>query len=169
MAVNINNGDFQTLYKNAEKKLYRSALYLTKNQDDANDLLQDSCVRAYLNFDKFEQNTNFTGWMIKIINRLFLNKINRRKENYHKVDCDELHNHIPYIQKFDIENYGDEMIDAFRKLPRGYIELMEMAYVDEYSYIDIAKITNIKINTVKTRIHRSKKIMGTSVKLRRLR
>jgi len=162
MHENSNSLDFELLYKQHQKKLFKATLYLTKNNDNAQDLLQDSFVRAFTNFEKFD-GSNFYGWMLTIINRLFINRINRKKENYIKIDCDAVQNHIPFNPHLDIENYSDDITNALNKLPDNYANILKMAYVDEYSYDDISKMTNIKLGTVKTRIHRSKKMLHDSL------
>lgn len=153
-----NSSEFEVLCKRNEQRLYKKAYYLTQDSDDAQDLLQDSYLRAYVNFDKFD-GTNFVGWMIKIIDRLFINKVNRKKENYIKVDCDSLYNHIPYTPSLEIESYGDDMTRALATLPDNYAYIMKLAYVDGYTYEDISGMVNVKMKTVKTRIHRSKQML----------
>src|SRR4051794_24268288 len=70
--------EFETLALAHLDPLYSAALRLTKNDRDAEDLVQDTCVRAYRFFDKFERGTNIKAWLFKILTNTFINKYRRR-------------------------------------------------------------------------------------------
>src|ERR1700737_1735369 len=70
--------DFEALARAHLDPLYSAALRLTKNERDAEDLVQDTCMRAYRFFDKFERGTNIKAWLFKILTNTFINRYRRR-------------------------------------------------------------------------------------------
>ena len=66
--------NFQTRLMDLQNNLYNFALMLTSNRDDANDLLQDTTLKALVNQDKYAENTNFKGWVFTIMRNIFINR-----------------------------------------------------------------------------------------------
>ena len=79
--VAINNSDhpeFEALVKRTERKAYTIAYRLTGNRDDAQDLTQEACLRAYRSFDKYNRSLPFENWFLRILSNLFIDVLRRR-------------------------------------------------------------------------------------------
>lgn len=139
------------------------ALKLTRDMDDANDLLQDTMVKAFTNKDKFTEGTNLKAWLYTIMKNTFITNYQRMVRRGTFVDTtDNLH----YINSGDIlvENgaYGDFTMDdiyaAIEKLEDVYKTPFMMHYRG-FKYHEIADKLNIPIGTVKNRIHIARKLL----------
>lgn len=139
------------------------ALKLTRDMDDANDLLQDTMVKAFTNRDKFTEGTNLKAWLCTIMKNTFITNYQRMVRRGTFVDTtDNLH----YINSGDIlvENgaYGDFAMDdiyaAIDKLDDVY-KVPFMMHYKGFKYHEIADKLNIPIGTVKNRIHIARKLL----------
>jgi len=145
------------------KSLKPFALKLTRDMDDANDLMQDTIVKAFTNKDKFTDGTNLKAWLYTIMKNTFITNYQRMIRRGTFVDTtDNLH----YINSGDslIENgaYGDFAMDdiqrAINKLDDVY-KTPFMMHFRGFKYHEIADKLAIPIGTVKNRIHIARKIL----------
>jgi RNA polymerase sigma factor (sigma-70 family) len=139
------------------------ALKLTRDMDDANDLLQDTMVKAFTNKDKFTEGTNLKAWLYTIMKNTFITNYQRMVRRGTFVDTtDNLH----YLNSGDtlVENgaYGDFAMDdiyhAIEKLDDVY-KVPFMMHYRGFKYHEIADKLNIPIGTVKNRIHIARKLL----------
>ncbi|MFC3416432.1 RNA polymerase sigma factor [Algoriphagus hitonicola] len=139
------------------------ALKLTRDMDDANDLLQDTMVKAFTNRDKFTEGTNLKAWLYTIMKNTFITNYQRMVRRGTFVDTtDNLH----YINSSDtqIENgaYGnftmDDVQSAIGKLDDVY-KTPFMMHFRGFKYHEIADKLQIPIGTVKNRIHIARKLL----------
>ncbi|GHB47083.1 RNA polymerase sigma factor [Mongoliitalea lutea] len=139
------------------------ALKLTRDADDANDLLQDTMVKAFTNKDKFTEGTNLKAWLYTIMKNTFITNYQRMVRRGTFVDTtDNLH----YLNSGDtlVENgaYGDFTMDdiysAIEKLDDVY-KVPFMMHYKGFKYHEIAEKLNIPIGTVKNRIHIARKLL----------
>jgi RNA polymerase sigma-70 factor (ECF subfamily) len=139
------------------------ALKLTRDMDDANDLLQDTMVKAFTNKDKFTEGTNLKAWLYTIMKNTFITNYQRMVRRGTFVDTtDNLH----YINSGDIlvENgaFGEFALDdiniAIEKLEDVY-RVPFMMHFRGFKYHEIAEKLNIPIGTVKNRIHIARKLL----------
>lgn len=139
------------------------ALKLTRDMDDANDLLQDTMVKAFTNKDKFTEGTNLKAWLYTIMKNTFITNYQRMVRRGTFVDTTE---NLHYINSGDIlvENgaYGDFTMDdiyaAIEKLEEVY-KIPFMMHYRGFKYHEIADKLNIPIGTVKNRIHIARKLL----------
>lgn len=139
------------------------ALKLTRDMDDANDLLQDTMVKAFTNKDKFTEGTNLKAWLYTIMKNTFITNYQRMVRRGTFVDTtDNLH----YLNSGDtlVENgaYGEFAIDdinvAIENLDEVY-RIPFMMHFRGFKYHEIADKQNIPIGTVKNRIHIARKLL----------
>ncbi len=139
------------------------ALKLTRDLDDANDLLQDTMVKAFTNREKFTEGTNLKAWLYTIMKNTFITNYQRMVRRGTFVDTtDNLH----YLNSSDvqIENgvYGnfamDDIQEAISKLEDVY-KVPFMMYFRGFKYHEIADKLQIPIGTVKNRIHIARKLL----------
>jgi len=137
------------------------ALRLTHNSDDANDLLQDTLMKAYVNKEKFHEGTNLKAWVYTIMKNTFITNYQRMVRRNTFVDCTD---NLAYINiaEHASENYAiSEFVtkDIYREIRRLDNTCREpfMMYFDGYKYHEIAEKLNIPLGTVKNRIHLARK------------
>mgnify|MGYP002544062105 FL=1 len=141
---------------NAQSELLSFALKLTSDYEDANDLLQETSLKALDNEEKYTEETNFKGWIYTIMRNIFIN--NYRKAVRDNVYVDKTENSYFINQGFDLE--GDstegaydlkEMRRIVNSLPEEYRKPFSM-YVAGFKYREIAEKMNLPLGTVKSRI-----------------
>ncbi|MFD2034466.1 RNA polymerase sigma factor [Belliella marina] len=139
------------------------ALKLTRDMDDANDLMQDTMVKAFTNKEKFTEGTNLKAWLYTIMKNTFITNYQRMVRRGTFVDTtDNLH----YINSGDVlvENgaYGDFTMDDIHSAIGGLDEVYKSPFMMHYrgfKYHEIAQKLDIPIGTVKNRIHIARKIL----------
>jgi RNA polymerase sigma-70 factor (ECF subfamily) len=147
-------------------RLYGAALRLTRNEADAQDLVQDTYLRAFRSAGQFEAGTNLRGWMFTILHNTFLNQ--RRDRGRSPIDADS----DAVEQAADDRQGGSnpeelllrEAMDAdlqaaLDRLPATYREAVWLRDVEQFSYDEIAGIVGVPIGTVMSRISRGRRAL----------
>lgn len=155
--------------------LYNFAFHLTYNESDANDLVQDTFMKAYRFLDSFHQGTNAKAWLFKILKNAFINEYRRKKKEPNKVDYEDIvayqdgdddNSSSYYDLREDIfdQMMGDEITIALNKLPIDFKTVILLCDIEGFSYEEIAKIIDIPIGTVRSRLHRARNMLKESLK-----
>ncbi|MCP9746127.1 RNA polymerase sigma factor [Lacihabitans sp. CS3-21] len=161
--------EFNYALQTNTKTLKPFAMRLTKNYDDANDLVQDTLVKAFLNKDKYADGTNLKAWLFTIMKNTFITNYQRMMRKNTIIDTsDNLH----YINSSDsiVQNdaYGnfanEDISKALEKLDDTYKEPF-MMYFNGFKYHEIAEKVAIPIGTVKNRIHLARKELKDRLKI----
>ena len=154
--------------------LYSAALRMTRNPADAEDLVQETFLKAYRSFDRFEDGTNLKAWMYKILTNTFINSYRAAKRRPEKADVEDVEDLYLYRRRGDLQSLGagrsaeDETLDHFtddevkaalESLPEAFRIAVLLADVEGFSYKEIADITDVPIGTVMSRIHRGRKAL----------
>jgi RNA polymerase sigma-70 factor (ECF subfamily) len=147
-------------------RLYAVALRLTRKEADAEDLVQDTYLRAFRSAGQFEQGTNLRGWLFTILHNTFLNQ--RRDRSRDPVDANsEVVEQAPNV----VEGAGNpeelllrstmdtELRAALDSLPEAFREAVWLRDVEEFSYEEIAGIVGVPIGTVMSRISRGRRAL----------
>jgi len=156
--------------------LYSMALRLTRSPVDAEDLVQDTLVRAYRFYDRFEAGTNFKAWLLRIQMNTFVNRYRRKTRERQVFDGPMA---VPVgegvMSRASMRGLTDPVGDAQRRLiaqeiNRAFEELSEearamvlLADVEELSYKEIADVVGCPIGTVMSRLHRARKQLQVSL------
>lgn len=164
--------EFEALVLAHLDPLYAAALRLTRNERDAEDLVQDTCMRAYRFFDKFERGTNIRAWLFKILTNTFINRYRRRvkeKTVVEGVERDDVHEHFVSRHATDFaanpEQYffdrllSDDVLKAIDALPIDFRLVVILADLQEFSYKEIAEILECPVGTVMSRLFRGRKLL----------
>lgn len=144
-----NKSAFSNLIKICEKDLYRVAIAITKNDDDALDCIQEAIVQAYTSIDSIKNDEYFKTWIIKIL----INKCNALiKKNQRAVDLNEK------LQKEEIvkEDFKLEVKDSINHLEEDLKVLVVLYYYEDMSVKDISENLKIPDGTVKSRLSRAR-------------
>ncbi len=152
--------------------LYNFALKLTTDQDDANDLLQDTFLKAYKYIDSFEKGTNSKAWLFRILKNNFINDYRKKIrnpviselepfENTATGDSDEFEPDINQNLKSETlqDLMGDEVTLALQSLQTDFRVIIILSDLEDFTYEEIGKILNIPIGTVRSRLHRAREIL----------
>jgi RNA polymerase sigma-70 factor (ECF subfamily) len=152
------------------------ALRLTRNERDAEDLVQDTYLRAFRFFHRFEPGTNIRAWLFRILKNQFLNRIQQGRGEAADVDLDSLlmaggaqESAFPHTPARNPEQEvmdsvtASEVEDALTSLPAEYRGVVMLALVDEMSYRDISKALRIPMGTVMSRLHRGRKLLQSQL------
>lgn len=151
--------------------LYSAALRLTRNPTDAEDLVQETYLRAYRGFGGFSEGTNVRAWMYRILTNTFINSY--RKKQREPVTVQHENGEDWYL--FDklgesgveasaesavLDRIPDEEVQkALEALPDGFRMAVLLADVEGFSYKEIAEILEVPIGTVMSRLHRGRRAL----------
>lgn len=160
--------EFNQQVANSSKTLYAFAYNLTKDIEDAKDLIQETVYRALQNQDKFRMDTNLKAWMYTIMKNIFIN--NYRRESKRQVVTDETKNQF-YLNTLarTASNEGEmrlgllEVKKALADIDEG-IRIPFLLYFEGYKYHEISEQLNIPLGTVKSRIFFARKELQRRIK-----
>ncbi len=152
--------------------LYNFAIKLTGNQSDAEDLVQDTYLRAYKFFHKYKEDTYIKAWLFSILRNTFINIYRKKKKEPEKVDfhtveqfIDQLTDRDNLLSKDDISNdlskdtLDSEIKSALDKLPEEFKSVILLSDIESFSYQEISEILKCPVGTVMSRLHRGRKIL----------
>lgn len=151
------NVDFRKNLVNAQDDLFRFALKLTSNREDANDLLQETSLRALDNEEKFTPNTNFKGWVHIIMRNIFINSYRKIMREQTYIDHTDNLYLINLSQESGFESTESvydlkEIHRVVNALPRE-CRISFVMHVSGFKYREIGKKLNVPLGTVKSRIY----------------
>jgi RNA polymerase sigma-70 factor (ECF subfamily) len=151
--------------------LYSAALRMTRNPADAEDLVQETTLRAYRGFAGFEEGTNLKAWLYRILTNTFINSYRKKQREPQTVPDDNVEDWYLYdrlaaqnsessAETTVLESMPDEDVKAaLDALPEGYRMAVLLADVEGFSYREIADILEIPIGTVMSRLHRGRRAL----------
>ena len=154
-------------------QLYSAALCMTRNAADAEDLVQETYLRAYRSFASFEDGTNLRAWLFRIMTNQFINtyraKQRRPQESGDVDDVEDLYLYRRIANLGTLSNSAedtlfdmftdDEVKQALEELPEVFRVPVLLADVEGFSYKEIAEMVDVPIGTVMSRLHRGRKAM----------
>ena len=154
--------------------LYAAALRMTRKPADAEDLVQETYLKAYRGFGSFQEGTNLKAWLYKILTNTFINTYRSRKRRPEQTELDDVEDLYLYRRLGGLEAVAagrsavEEVLDHFTEsdvksaveaLPEQFRMAVLLADVEGFSYKEIAEIMDIPIGTVMSRLHRGRKTL----------
>lgn len=152
--------------------LQNLAKYLTLDENEADDLVQDTLLRAYQFFHKFQSNTNCRAWLFKIMKNLFINHYRKKKRRLdtisidYEMELDLERYHTQYQNRYESpehfvleEMISSEILGALNHLPEDYKNAVIMADLEYLSYNEMAQLLDCPIGTVRSRLSRGRKML----------
>ena len=151
--------------------VYRSALYLTKNENNADDLVQETYLKAFKFIQEDKEIRNAKAWLFRILMNTFINKYRKDKREPSLVDFDSVEAFHESLQEevitpsiLDDESVLDSLMDdnikgALEALPDDFRMVILLSIVEGFSYKEISKIINCPVGTVMSRIYRGRKML----------
>jgi len=159
---------FQELLMPELGALFRTALRMTRNREDAEDLVQETTTKAFSAFDRFEEGTNFRAWIFKILTNTFINNYYRVRERDKLPSLDEMEEESAFQPVFDGISPEQALLNTLTKediqkaidiIPIDFKSVVILNLVEGFSYKETAEILDIPIGTVMSRLHRGRKIL----------
>jgi RNA polymerase sigma factor (sigma-70 family) len=155
--------------------LYTFAYHLTYNEDDANDLVQETYLKAFRFIDKYIEGTNAKAWLFKILKNAFINQYRKKSKQPTKVDYEEVVNfhdeedssfssYMDLREEMFQDMMGDEVTNAINALPVDFRVVILLCDVEGFTYEEISKIIDIPIGTVRSRLHRARNMLKEKLK-----
>jgi RNA polymerase sigma-70 factor (ECF subfamily) len=154
--------------------LYSAALRMTRNPADAEDLVQETYLRAYRGFGSDQDGTNLKAWLYRILTNTFINRYRAAQRRPDETDLDEVEDFYLYRRLGGLEgarasrSAEDELLDvltegevreAVESLPENFRLAVLLADVEGFAYKEIAEILDIPIGTVMSRLHRGRRAL----------
>jgi RNA polymerase sigma-70 factor (ECF subfamily) len=155
------------------------SVQLARKSEDAEDLYQETVMKAYRGFRTFQPETNFRAWIGRIMLNTHINNYNKKKNSggiscdlssgecdntlYHGID-DQNNTFSESPEKIFFSTYiNDDLVTAIYSLPEQYKTPFSMFHLEGYSYEEISKMTDVPIGTVKSRIFRARKMIRQNI------
>lgn len=143
--------------------LYSTALRLTRNQHDAEDLVQDACLRAYRSFGQIEDPARCRGWFLRILTRTFFNAYHQRQRVPETLPYEEEVHQVPGDTP-ETAVFGrlldDEISGALEQLPEEFRAAVILADLEGLSYQEIAEALGCPLGTVRSRLSRGRRLLA---------
>jgi RNA polymerase sigma-70 factor (ECF subfamily) len=178
--MNLNNDDILKQREfNAEMiphmdSLYNFAIRLANDPSDAEDLVQDTIVKAYRFFASYERGTNAKAWLFRILKNSYINNYRKQSKQPFKVDYDEISTYYESVRSersdtTDMEQImyrellDDEVTRALNKLPEDFRTVVLLCDIEGFTYEEIANMLDVPIGTIRSRLHRGRNLLRTSL------
>lgn len=144
------------------RSLFGTAYRMLRNAHDAEDLVQETCLRAYRAFDRYEAGTNVRAWLFTILHRARTDAFRKRSRQVPTVELVDQEPAVPPAQ--DALASGMEDIQrALDSLPEVFRNAVVLRDVEDFSYDEIARILEVPIGTVMSRIHRGRALLRSAL------
>lgn len=152
--------------------LYNTAYRMTRNSEDAEDLVQETYLKAYKYYDKFEEGTNFKAWLFKIMKNTFINNYRKKQqeppqsdfsdieESFESQVSEEVARQTKNPEEEFLENVLDEDVQrALDSIPPDYRMAVVLSDLEGFSYKEVAEILEVPVGTVMSRLYRGRKLL----------
>lgn len=150
--------------------LYNFALRLTADPNDAEDLVQDTIVKAYRFFTSYEKGTNAKAWLFRILKNSYINNYRKKSKKPQQVDYDEVSTFYETVRAehtdtSDLEDrmyrelMDDDITGALEDLPEDFRTVVLLCDVEGFTYEEIANMLDVPIGTIRSRLHRGRNLL----------
>lgn len=155
--------------------MYNFALRLTSDPSDAEDLVQDTIVKAYRFFSSYEKGTNAKAWLFRILKNSYINNYRKQSKQPNQVDYDEVSSFYETIRadrtdtsdledKMFRELIDDDISNALEELPEDFRTVVLLCDVEGFTYEEIANMLDVPIGTIRSRLHRGRNLLKAQLK-----
>lgn len=154
------------------KAVYNTALRLTRREEDASDLLQETYLRAYRTFDGFTPGTNCKAWLFTILYSIFVNRYRKERREPAIVSIDDVEEKFHRMLRADIQAapagqklWTDTEVEAaLGELPESFRSAVLLVDVEEFSYEEAAAVLGCPVGTLRSRLFRARKLLAVSLR-----
>lgn len=140
--------------------IYRVAMWMTRDVSEAEDLTQETYVQAFKSFHRYELGTNCKAWIIKIMHHLNSKRLRKLNRLQLVEDPEEkIAETIAFEPSIPQNITEKEVLEALKKIPQQFSQVVVLADVEEFAYREISQILDVPIGTVMSRLHRGRKLL----------
>jgi len=150
--------------------MYNFGLRLTSDPNDAEDLVQDTIVKAFRFFNSYEKGTNAKAWLFRILKNSYINNYRKQSKQPNQVDYDEVSSFYETIRAdrtdtSDLEDrmfrelVDDDISNALEELPEDFRTVVLLCDVEGFTYEEIANMLDVPIGTIRSRLHRGRNLL----------
>lgn len=150
--------------------IYNFALRLTSDPNDAEDLVQDTIVKAFRFFSSYEKGTNAKAWLFRILKNSYINNYRKQSKQPHQVDYNDIAAYYETIRSeqsdtTDLENIlyrdllDDDITNALSILPDEFRTVVLLCDIEGFTYEEIANMVDVPIGTIRSRLHRGRNLL----------
>ncbi len=154
--------------------LYNFGLRLTSDPNDAEDLVQDTIVKAYRFFNSYEKGTNAKAWLFRILKNSYINNYRKQSKKPQEVDYDEVATFYETVraertESSDLEDkmfrelIDDDLSKALDSIPEDFRTVVLLCDVEDFTYEEIANMLDVPIGTIRSRLHRGRNLLKTQL------
>ena len=174
--IHTNSEIFEREFLPHAEALKTFAFHLSYNEDDADDLVQETFMKAHRFIDRYISGTNAKAWLFKILKNAYINQYRKRTKQPTKVDFEDFVSYhetdedggaIGYLDLRDDlfdRMMGDEVTNAINSLPIDFRTVILLCDIEGFKYDEIAKIIDIPIGTVRSRLFRARNMLKEKLK-----
>lgn len=167
---------FESLALPFMKSLYSAALRLTRQAEDASDVVQETYLRAYRTFANFQAGTNAKAWLFKIMYSVFVNQYHRKRREGESVELEQVEARFAaalatgppsarqHLDNWGTAAHGPEVEEALQALPTEFRMVVLLIDVEEMSYEEAADALGCPVGTVRSRLSRARKMLFLGLK-----
>ena len=152
--------------------LFNYALRMTGSRADAEDLLQETFLKAFRFWDKYEKGTNIRAWLFRIMKNTYINMYRKAVKEPDTVDYDNIQNFYDSIREVSTDSndlqekiFGqlldDDVAKALESLPEEFRTVVILCDIEGLTYEEIAEFVECPVGTVRSRLHRGRKLLHT--------
>ena len=166
--------EFEQLLSPILQMAYGTAVRLTRNRTEAEDLVQDAALLAYRAFDSFQRGTNFKAWFFRILTNAFYSRHRKEKHEKANLSTEDVPALYLYTRTAEAGLHGPEsdpasaimdkldteqVSEALESLPTEYRMVATLYFIEDFSYQQIAEVLECPVGTVRSRLHRGRRML----------
>ena len=166
--------EFEALFNPLLPMAFGTAMRLTRNHAEAEDLVQDAALLAFRGFDSFERGTNFKAWFFRILTNAFYSRHRKEKHERANLSTEEVPPLYLYTRTAEAGLQGqdadpaasimdridtEQVAEALEALPTEYRVVATLYFIEDFSYQQIAEVVGCPVGTVRSRLHRGRRML----------
>lgn len=148
-------------------RLFRLAMWMERDREEAEDLVQETMLQALRSFGRFRTGTNCRAWLVTILQHV---RSNRRRARFRREavegPTDRIEETVPFVPPVPTSLTDEDVLAALRELPEAFQDVILLCDVEELSYREIADALDIPMGTVMSRLHRGRKLLRRALAAR---
>ncbi|HXS24567.1 MAG TPA: sigma-70 family RNA polymerase sigma factor [Gemmatimonadales bacterium] len=173
-ALDIDRQPFESLFTPLLSSAYGAALRLVRTRPDAEDLVQEAALQAFRAYHTFQPGTNFKAWFFRILTNCFISRYRRNRKERDDLALDDIEDLYLYRRTVEAGIHGsdtspvqtllgkldeEQIGEAMARLPGDYRAVATLYFIEDFSYEQIAGVMGCPIGTVRSRLHRARKML----------
>ncbi len=168
--------DFQGAAMPYLDSLYNTAYRMARNSEDAEDLVQETYLKAYKYYDKFQEGTNFKAWLFKILKNTFINSYRKKQQTPPESDFSEIEDSFERLVSDEVSSrtrspedeflanvLDAEIQKALEALPSDFRVVVLLADIEGFTYKESAEILDVPVGTVMSRLYRGRRLLEAAM------